>query len=90
MKFYTRAGEDFLIKLDVPAAWDVLDDFANALWDYAEEFDVDEHVESLIPLRGKQGVPASISELVHDAENTKQLLKKLASRASDFADEMWD
>jgi len=82
IEFHTKAGEDFLIELSIPSDSDDLSsDFADAMQSYADDFDVDEYVEPLIPFRGKHGVPESISELVHDAEDTKKLLDELAFAA---------
>lgn len=50
--------------------------------DFVEEittnFDIDEEVEMYIPSRGKNGVPSSISALVHDAERKLEQLESLA------------
>lgn len=82
IEFHTKAGEDFLIELSIPSdSDDLFSDFADALKSYADDFDVDEHVELLIPFRGTHGVPKSIAELVHDAEDTKKSLDELAFAA---------
>ena len=46
--------------------------------EYADDFDVDEHVELWIEGRGKNGVPATARELVEDAEAIRDMLNELA------------
>lgn len=42
--------------------------FVDAVEEITTNFDIDEEVEIYIPSRGQNGVPSSISALVHDAE----------------------
>lgn len=49
---YSPAGEDLIICVDVP-------DFPKSVAEYADGFDVDEHVELWIESRGKDGVPGT-------------------------------
>lgn len=41
------------------------------------DFDPDEHVEMLIPIRGTRGVPKSIKTLCYDAEKIEDMLYEL-------------
>lgn len=70
---YSPAGEDFSICVDVQ-------NFPEAVSEYAASFDVDEHVEMWITARreGVSGVP-STRELVKDAEEIDKMLRELAS-----------
>lgn len=54
---YSPAGEDILVCVEI-------DDFPRRIREYAEDFDVDEHVELWIESRGKRGVPETARELV--------------------------
>ena len=47
------------------------------LWDYADNFDVDGHVEMWLPERGKGGCPSTARELVEDAEAIVEMMKEL-------------
>lgn len=75
--FYTPAGEDF--GFTIPKT----DDEQHELYKFAEEFDIDEHVELLVPNRGKNGIPSSVGELVEDAEWIKDRLLVLAEEIKD-------
>lgn len=72
---YTPAGEDWIVTI-----WFSGTDssFADAFAEYASDFDVDEAVEIWIPNRGKNGVPASVSTLLEDAEWKQDTLEECA------------
>lgn len=69
---YSPAGEDFTICLNV-------ENFPEAVAEYAADFDVDDHIEMWIEARcnGVGGVP-STRELVADAEAIAEMLQELA------------
>ena len=70
---YSPAGEDFSFVV-------YKDDFIKNVTEYAEDFDIDEHIEMWIEARkhGARGVP-STRELVTDAEDISLMLQELAS-----------
>lgn len=68
---YSPAGEDFIFGVQKG-------NFVKNVREYADGFDVDEHVELWIEGRGKNGVPATARELVEDAEAIKDMLNELA------------
>lgn len=68
---HSPAGEDLIICVDVP-------DFPKSVAEYADGFDVDEHVELWIESRGKDGVPGTARELVEGAEAIDKMLRDLA------------
>lgn len=75
MEFFSDLGEDMFVTI----RYDGTDgDFVKAFLDYYDDFDIDDHVAGLIPMRGKYGIPSSISDLVHDAESTKNKLLDLS------------
>ena len=70
---YSPAGEDFFIYVPIQ-------NFAEKVEEYAQDFDVDEHVEKWIDARkrGVSGVPSTIRELLEDAEAIQKMLNDLA------------
>lgn len=63
---YSPAGEDFIFGVQKG-------NFVKNVREYADGFDVDEHVELWIEGRGKNGVPATARELVEDAEAIRDI-----------------
>lgn len=55
------------------------EDFINQFVEVATNFDVDEAVEPWIDMRGQNGVPNSIRDLLDDADWKKDLLIETAS-----------
>lgn len=76
MEKYSPAGEDFIMIIDSDVE-NQAETFLKNLWDYADNFDVDDHVEMWIPKRGKGGCPATARELVEDAEAIVEMIKEL-------------
>jgi len=73
LEWYSPAGEDFCICVAV-------DNFPEAVAEYAADFDIDEHIAMWIEAKrnGTSGVP-STRELVHDAEDIDKELQELAA-----------
>lgn len=69
---YSPAGEDFSICVEV-------ENFPNAVMEYYEDFDVDEHIEMWVEAKrsGTSGVP-SVRRLAIDGEAIDKMLKELA------------
>lgn len=69
---YSPAGEEFIICVDV-------NDFPKSVFEYAESFDMDEHISMWIEAKqnGTRSVP-STRELVHDAEEIEKMLQELS------------
>ena len=74
------AGEDFIFTVTD------MEDIPRAVWEYAEDFDVDEHIEMWILARrsGVKGVPTT-RELVADASAIREMLLELADALRDCA-----
>lgn len=68
---FSPAGEDISIEVD-------RDNAISGIVSFAEDFDVDEHVELWIANRGKNGVPSTIRELLEDSEAIFKELAELA------------
>ena len=75
LETYSPLGEDFIFTV-----WHngTSKGFINAFGRESFNFDVDEHIEILIPYRGKNGVPGSIRALVEDAEDIQAILSQTA------------
>lgn len=76
MEKYSPAGEDFIMTIEFKEE-DQSESFLKDLSDYAENFDIDEHVEMWMPSRGKGGCPSTARELVEDAEAIAEMIKEL-------------
>lgn len=69
---YSPAGEDFSIIVE-------MEDFPDAVREYAIDFNANEHAAMWIEARDKvSGVPDSIRELIEDAEAIQEMLDSLA------------
>lgn len=73
---FTPLGEDWYVVIEHNNSVDI---FAENLKKYANNFDIDEEVEPYIAMRGKRGVPESISDLLKDAKWKQRKLKSLAA-----------
>lgn len=73
LQTYSPAGEDFYICVEV-------ENFPEAVAEYAADFDPDEHIEMWLAARHNKvsGVPGT-RELVHDAEDIDKMLQELAA-----------
>ena len=65
LETYSPEGEDVIISLIYDGTEE---DFIRQFESYAENFDAEEHAETYINMRGKNGVPESIKDLLEDAE----------------------
>lgn len=71
---YSPSGEDFHMDIDIGKEipeTNFMDNLAN----YG--FDPDEHAEMYIKVRGKNGVPSSVRELIEDAEAIEGMINEL-------------
>lgn len=80
LEFYSDAGEDV-----IETVWydGTPDGFISAFSKNADYFDADEHAETWIDQRGRNGVPDSIRELLDDADGIKNKLLSVASMLQD-------
>lgn len=67
---WSPAGENIIVTLDGK-------DIVREMGRYSAGFDVDEHVEPLVEIRGTRGVPDSITVLVQDALEIEKMLDDL-------------
>lgn len=73
---WSPAGEDLVFYVNRD------EDFTEGVCRISECFDVDEHVEPLIEIRGTRGVPSSVRILVEDAYDIEKMLDDLAMHLS--------
>lgn len=76
VEFWTNtAGQDIPteFKFDGTA-----EDFVKQFCEAAENYDVDEEVELFVDMRGKNGVPNTVRELLDDCQEAKDTLMKVA------------
>lgn len=74
---YSPEDEDVLVSFYYDGTEE---DFVKQFNEYAENFDVDEHVEMYVQIRGQNGVPESISALVEDAKWIKNTLTEVGNK----------
>ena len=68
---------------DIPTEFDfdgTAEDFVKKFCEAAENYDVDEKVETFVSMRGKYGVPSSIRELIDDMQEAKDTLMDIATK----------
>lgn len=70
---YSPAGENLIVCVEV-------ENFPESVYEYARDFDADEHAEMWVEHRGEGGCPSSVRELIDDADAIKEMLEELASR----------
>ncbi len=71
---WSPEGEDLVLYLRKDI------DIYEQVCDISLNFDVDEHVEVYVNIRGTRGVPSSISALVKDAEEIEDMYSILAAK----------
>lgn len=86
---YSPAGEDFSMIIDFNKE-NPVKSFLKNLEEYAEDFDVDEHVELWLPSRGEGGCPSSISELLEDAKEIKNMIEALLDGLKNYVGKKTD
>lgn len=72
---YTPAGEDWYVIIWFDGTDE---DFIKSVRKYVNGFDVDDEVDPYLEMRGKNGVPNSISTLIEDAKWKEKTLEELA------------
>ena len=68
---------------DIPTEFDydgTPEDFVKQFTERAENYDVDEEVELYVNMRGKNGVPDTVRELLDDCQEAKDTLMEIAEK----------
>lgn len=79
-EFDSDAGEDFCFDIWFDGTWS---DFVKNFLEYCENYDPDAHAEQYVNMRGKNGIPSTIRELINDADSIGEYL-------SNWASELWE
>lgn len=82
-EIYTPLGEDWIIDIWFDGT---AKDFSHALFGAYDDFDVDEEASRWITVRGENGVPNSVEDLLDDAKWKKHFLNKLWGESRKFLD----
>ena len=78
VEFWTdTAGQDIPVELDYDGT---PEDFIQKFVEYADNYDVDEEVELYVNMRGKNGVPNTVRELLDDCQEAKDTLMYIAEK----------
>jgi len=79
IEFWTdTAGQDIPYEYD---GWDgTAEDLVKDFVKHAENYDVDEEVELYVNMRGQNGVPSTIRELLDDCQEAKDTLMEIAEK----------
>ena len=78
VEFWTdTAGQDIPVELDYNGT---PEDFIQKFVEFANNYDVDEEVELYINMRGKNGVPDTVRELLDDCQEAKDTLMYIANK----------
>jgi len=78
IEFWTdTAGQDIPTEFDYDGT---PEDFVKQFTERAENYDVDEEVELYVNMRGKNGVPNTVRELLDDCQEAKDTLMEIAEK----------
>ncbi len=78
IEFWTdTAGQDIVTEFDYDGT---PEDFIEQFTERAENYDVDEEVELYVNMRGKDGVPDTVRELLDDCEEAKDTLMEISRK----------
>lgn len=81
VEFWTdTAGQDIPVEFDFDGT---PEDFVKQFTKRAENYDVDEEVEIYVDMRGKNGVPNTVRELLDDCQEAKDTLMDISRRLND-------
>ncbi len=85
VEFWTdKAGQDIPIEIEYDGT---AEDLVEKFTEYAENYDVDEEVELFVDMRGKNGVPSTVREILDDCSEAKETLIKLAKGLKEIMEE---
>ena len=78
IEFWTdTAGQDIPTEFDYDGT---AEDFVRQFTERAEYYDVDEEVESFVDMRGQNGIPRTVRELLDDCQEAKDTLMEIADK----------
>ena len=78
IEFWTdTAGQDIITEFNYDGT---PEDFVKQFTERAKNYDVDEEVEIFVGMRGKNGVPNTVRELLDDCQEAKDTLMEIATK----------
>ena len=78
IEFWTdTAGQDIPTEFEFDGT---AEDFVEQFTECAENYDVDDKVELYVNMRGKNGVPNTVRELLDDCQEAKDTLMEISSK----------
>lgn len=81
IEFWTDTfGQDIPVEIDYDGT---VEDLVEKFAKYADDYDVDEQVELFVGMRGKNGVPTTVRELVDDCQEAKDTLMEIAEKMNE-------
>jgi uncharacterized protein YwqG len=78
IEFWTNTADQ-----DIPTEFDydgTPEDFVKQFIERAENYDIDEEVEVYVNMRGKNGIPNTVRELINDCQEAKDTLMEIAKK----------
>lgn len=75
---------------DIPTEFDfdgTAEDFVKQFTECADMYDVDEQVALFVDMRGQNGVPSTVRELLNDCQEAKDTLMEIAKKLQNAIDE---
>lgn len=86
IEFWTdTAGQDIPTEFDYDGT---PEDFVAQFVEAAERYDVDTEVELYMEMRGRNGVPNTVRELLNDCQEAKDTLMKIADKLQKAIEEV--
>lgn len=78
VEFHTDyAGQDIPTEFEFDGT---AEDFVRTFYTMANTYDVDEEVEIYVPMRGQNGTPWRVMDIVRDCEEAKETLMNIAEK----------
>lgn len=78
IEFWTdTAGQDIPVEIDYDGT---VENLVVKFATYAENYNVDDEVECYINMRGENGIPSSVRDLIDDCQEAKDTLMKIANK----------
>lgn len=78
VEFWTdTAGQDIPVEFDFDGT---KEDFVNKFTEHANNYNVDDEVKIYVDIRGKNGVPDTVRELLDDCQEAKDTLMEIADK----------
>ena len=84
-EFWSDLGEDVIINLVVDKL--TIEEIANAMYEYQEDFDAEEHASSWFMMNGAHGAPTSLRALLRDADEQQEKFTEISEVMTELFEE---